>query len=327
MWSELFRHAVPRVARSGSKSQGLLATPALFALVLACGPLPLAGASELLLLIPSADTALLESFPTNNFGGQTWLNAGTTQTYKRNRGLLKFDVAGQLPARARILAVTLTLQVTRSPVDGDTPSTFDLHRVLRAWGEGDKHGGPPLLGAPAAAGECTWTHRFALSPDLWAEPGGAPGIDYAPDSSADTFVYSEDFSPYAFTSTSNLVADVQLWQRHPELNFGWMLKTRSEAENFSARRFATREDPFLQPVLTLEYDLPQLQPLAVTNGVVALSFWLEEGEPCTVEHCDGLSPTVNWRVLADIPAASARTNVVIFDSVQAEPRFYRLRFR
>src|SRR5438034_617734 len=179
--------------------------------------LPLPAAT--MVLTPSADTALLENYPSNNFGGQTWLNAGTTQNYTKNRALMKFNMAGSIPPGAKITAVSLTVQVTHSPVDGDTSSTFELHRVLRDWGEGDKSGQPPTLGAPATAGEANWTHRFALTTNAWAEPGGAPGIDYLQASSSEQFIYGENFSPYTFASTTDLVADVQCWLDRPELNF------------------------------------------------------------------------------------------------------------
>jgi hypothetical protein len=279
------------------------------------------------LLAPSADTALLENFSTNNFGGQTWLNAGTTQNYTRNRGLLRFDVAGRLPARARIRAASLTVEVVRSPVDGDTPSTFDLHRLLRDWGEGRQQGEPPLLGAPAELGECNWTHRFALTPETWAEPGGKAGLDYATDLSADTFVYGVNFSPYVFESTSNLVADVQLWQRQPERNFGWMLKTRAETDNFSARRFASREDSFRAPILAIEYELPRIDELTSSNGSVEIRFRLEAGESAELQACDELAPSASgalWHSIAAVPVMTNLTYVLVTDAPPRARRFYRL---
>src|ERR1051325_7941591 len=90
-----------------------------WALLMLC---PLHGrASESVYLTPSADTALLAAFPTHNFGGQTYFNAGTTQNYTKNRGLLKFDVAGELPPHAKIVSASLTLDVQHTPSDGDTP--------------------------------------------------------------------------------------------------------------------------------------------------------------------------------------------------------------
>src|SRR6266404_3180413 len=122
--------------------------------------------AETITLTPVADTSLLEAFPTNNFGGNEYFNSGTTQNYTANRGLLKFDLAAALPPNAKITAVTLTLEVVRTPVDGDNPSTFRLHRLLRDWGEGNKRGHPPQqsgLGQPATTNEATFLHRFAFT--------------------------------------------------------------------------------------------------------------------------------------------------------------------
>src|SRR3954469_14687626 len=135
--------------------------------------------AETLDLHPVADTTLIETQPNNNNGGQLFFSAGTTQNYPRVRGLVRFDLSA-LPAGAVINSVTLTLEMTKQPRDGYNSSTLGMHRMLQAWGEGDKVMADPLspgLGAPATAGEATWNDRlFGSQP--WAAPGGAPGQDY-----------------------------------------------------------------------------------------------------------------------------------------------------
>src|SRR5437762_623097 len=120
-------------------------------------------AAETAYLTPSADTALLEHYPLNNTGAELYLNSGTTQIFTKNRALLKFNLASQLPSGAKITAASLTVEVVGEPVDGNAPTTFELRRMLRDWGEGNKIGAPPELGQPATLGEANWTHRFALS--------------------------------------------------------------------------------------------------------------------------------------------------------------------
>src|SRR5262245_1386793 len=88
-------------------------------------------AAESVTITPSADTALLQHYPSNNFGGMQWFNSGTTQIYTTNRGLLKFDVAAHVPRGAQILSASLVVEVVGQPVDGDTPNSFELHRLLR----------------------------------------------------------------------------------------------------------------------------------------------------------------------------------------------------
>ncbi len=225
-------------------------------------------------LTPSADTTLMERFPDNNLGGQEFFNSGTTQNYTTNRGLLKFDLAAQVPANALITGVTLTLDVVKQPVDGFTPSNFALHRMLRDWGEGNQSGNPPVLGAPARFGEANWTHRFALTSEEWAAPGGVAEIDFAAAASGESYIYGLDFSPYTFASTPAMLADAQGWLADPAGNFGWMLLTQDETGNFTARRFASSEDPFRAPLLMVEFTVvPEPSALAlfgVGGGLVLL---------------------------------------------------------
>lgn len=222
--------------------------------------------AETLGLYPVGDTTLIEPQPNYNNGGQLWLNAGTTQNYPRMRGLLQFDTSA-LPANAIIENVTLTLEVVGQPRDGFNTGVFGLHRMLTSWGEGTKvaaEEGSPGLGAPATAGEATWNDRFALMNMPWAAPGGLAGVDFSSAISSTIDVYGTGDSPYTFPSETGLIEDVQYWVQHPELNHGWMLKDLSEAENFTARRFATRESDFA-PLLQIEYSIvpePQVHALA-----------------------------------------------------------------
>jgi hypothetical protein len=209
--------------------------------------------ADIVILHPSADTTLHENFPDNNMGAQPWFNAGTTQNGPRTRGLMQFDISGSLPAGAIINSVALTIEVVKQPADGDAPSNFELHRMLVGWGEGMGVGFPPTLGAPAQLGEACWNSPAAMTGAQWGAPGGLAGVDFAAQRSADTFIYSVNFSPYTFGTSSGLIADVQSWLDHPQSNFGWMMLTESENEIFSARRFASREDPFRAPILEIEF--------------------------------------------------------------------------
>jgi hypothetical protein len=269
----------------------------------------------------------MEAFPTNNLGGNEYFNSGTTQNYTTNRGLMKFDVAGALPANARITYVTLTVEVVRGPVDGDAPSNFGLHRVLRDWGEGNKSGHPPQqagLGQPATTNEATWFHRFAFTTNTWASPGGAPDIDYVSAASSETFVYREDFSPYVFDSTAQLISEVQSWLDHPESNFGWMLRTDAERNNFTARRFASREDPSRAPLLAVDYTVaPMIEQVSVGAGMIAFRFRAVAGRAYAVEYCEALNVDT-WSVLTNIPPLTEAATVTISDSVGHARRFYRV---
>ena len=282
-----------------------------------------AGAFEVIYLAPSADTALLEAFPTHNFGGQTYFNAGTTQTYTKNHALLRFDIPGQLPPHAKIISAALTLDVQHTPSDGDSPSTFELHRMLRDWGEGTKTGSPPSLGAEATLNEANWFYRFAETTNTWGVPGGQPEVDFSSDSSSEQFVYGSLFSPYTFESNPEIVADVQGWLGQPTNNFGWMLLTQDESLNFSARRFASRESGYGAPVLAVEYFVPAITGIVVVAEKVQIKFFMEAGQAYTVESSASMLQGT-WTVLTNLPAGTDPADGVVEDAVQASRRFYRL---
>lgn len=287
---------------------------------------PFTARAETVYLIPNADTTLLEAFPTNNFGGNEYFNSGTTQNFTTNRALLKFDLLSTLPRNAKITYATLTVEVVGNPVAGDLPNSFGLHRVLRDWGEGNKAGHPPQqpgLGQAATAGEATFLHRFAFTTNTWATPAGAAGIDYDPEMSADTFVYDEFFSPYIFDSTPRLMADLQYWLAHPENNFGWMLISSAETKDFTARRFASREDPFRAPTLAVDYFVPRIERITAGSGETRIYFIAQPDYSYIVEACESVG-TEGWSTLTNIPPQTAAAEIVIADDTLPGQRFYRL---
>ena len=280
--------------------------------------------AETIQLSPTADTALLETFPTNNFGGQRWLNAGTTQNFTKNRGLIRFDIASALPANARILSASLTVEVVGQPVDGYAIENFRLHRMLKDWGEGNKSGNPPTLGAPAGTNECNWTHRFAFTSETWAAPGGSNGVDHASNYSVDTYVYDTLASPYTFGPAPGMTADLQQWLDHPETNFGWMLIPEHEEIDFTARRFASREDAALGPVLTIDFVIQPRLTISLSNSIIALQFVAEADQAYALEHCD--RPTcASWQVLASFPAEASSCIHTATDASSLPQRYYRVK--
>ncbi len=166
-------------------------------------------------------------------------------------------------------------------MDGYASSEFGLHRVLSPWGEGNKSPvSNPGFGLPATAGEATWNDRFALQSAPWNAPGGVAGSDYAAAASSGTFIYDVGSSPYVFASTPALVSDVQGWLNNPVGNFGWMLISQSENVDFTARRFASREDLARAPVLEIQYTVvpkPSSVALLTVGGFAALFYRRSRG--------------------------------------------------
>ncbi|PYK95970.1 MAG: hypothetical protein DME19_21370 [Verrucomicrobia bacterium] len=197
-------------------------------------------AAESITLRPVADTSLFVlNGGSNNFGANTTLVVGTTASGSTSRAVLRFDIAGNLPAQAIITSVQLNLVVTKANSAG-VGSTFALHRLLQSWGEGNKTGN---TGAPATAGEATWFHRF-FPATVWGAPGAAAPVDFSADAGASANVDLPD--TYTFGSSSNLVEDVQTWLGDPAANFGWIVLSQSEG-TYSAAEDCRRESSGHQP--------------------------------------------------------------------------------
>jgi len=179
---------------------------------------------------------------TSNGAGPAFFAGRNSQNLTR-RGLLAFDLAGQVPAGSKVDSVVLTLQVSSAP---DTfPRLFTLHPVLDNWGEGRSYssGG---AGAPATPGDASWLHTFypAL---LWAHAGG----DFDPTVSASAVV--GDIGTYLWTGPG-MTADVQMWLGQPASNFGWLIQGEETGPR-TVRRFDSRESdlPAHRPTLTIYF--------------------------------------------------------------------------
>jgi hypothetical protein len=271
-------------------------------------------------ILSAADTCLIEIAPDNNMGGQTYFNAGTSMQSTRNRGLLRFDLS-QIPNGSLITSATLTVTVVGVPTDGPAGSIFDLHRMLKSWGEGSQLAGIGAgRGSPATTNEATWNDRFAFANAPWISPGGAPESDYLTNSSAETFI--SDTSTYDFRF-GTLAQEVQFWLDHPTSNFGWMLIPRDETELSTARRFGSREDPDNAPFLDITFiPATHIDSPAVSGNQFSFSFTAFAEQNYVVEYSTALA--TNWNVLTNIPAQSAQTNITVNDVLTDTQRFYRV---
>jgi hypothetical protein len=212
-----------------------------------------AAQGETLTLTPIADAAGMEQFPTNNFGASLNIPGGgnahvtTSGNAFRCRDFIRFDLSG-LPAGAQVTSATLTLNVSMVPF-GAVTAPFSLHRLLRSWTEGSRQG---RLGSEGQAGESTW---LSAGQSAWGTPGGAEGTDYATDSSS--IATLAGLGKYTFPSGTEMLADVQAWQEHPDQNFGWLLKCDQETIPQTAKRIDTRENLTAanRPTLTIEYSV------------------------------------------------------------------------
>jgi hypothetical protein len=275
---------------------------------------------------PVADTTLIQIAPTNNMGGKEFINSGTTQVYTRNRALIRFNPANDIPIGSRIEHVELILEVTKEPDETPANSLFTLHRVLVPWGEGAKTNSPgtPGQGQPATECEATWIHRFSGTTNTWSTPGASATNDFVADVSASQFVMGRYDSPYIFGPTTRLISDVQFWIDQPDLNFGWILVCQSETESFTARRFGSKESGIDAPRLFIEYvPPPQIESVRQEGNDIRFAFSTEPNEIYKVQFRNSLSTNESWTVLTNVPGTGA--GVSISDVFQPAGRFYRIR--
>jgi hypothetical protein len=272
-------------------------------------------------IIPSADTTLIGIAPTNNNGAQAWVLCGRIQINYVNRGLFKFDLTW-LPTNAVIRSAAVVLEVIKVPDEPPVNSTFGLHRMLRPWGEGDNVAGMfPGQGSPANAGEATYLCAF-FPTNYWSAPGAAEGVDFS--SVESSFQYIGGVGTYHFEFTPELVDDVRGWVNDPDSNFGWLLKSNNEETIFTARRFASRENPDFPPQLDLEYVVPPAISSARQSGnQFQLSFTPWTGEGYAVQYRDSLT-SGSWQTLTNLGIATNAAPLTVFDTVALPQRFYRV---
>jgi len=281
-------------------------------------------------LIPSADTSIMEVAPGNNAGGRSWVDTGSNMHTQSTRGLFKFDIAGNVPPGSIVTSAFLSLTVTGIPADGYAVAFFDLHRMLRDWGEGTNNPiASPGQGSPATTNEATWLSPFAFTTNSWTAPGAVATNDYDPAVTASQIIYSTTQSPYVFPDPSAdpapMLADVRRWLSDPAANFGWIFICEAEAVPSTARRFGSREDPNNPPVLQLEYLVPP-QSITVENAgsQLRLHFTAEAGQGYVVQFRASLAPPNAWSTLTNFSAQAATTNLIVTDAITGAQRFYRV---
>jgi len=194
-------------------------------------------------ITPSKDNTLYQYDPadgdTSNALGLHFF-AGETAMGELRRGVFAFDIAGHIPAGSTILAVTLSLNMSRTALDD--PRTIELHKLLADWGEGTSIApGEEGDGAPATPNDATWRHRF-FDTIFWTNQGG----DFSATVSASQSVGA--IGQYTWSS-AQMIADVQSWLDDPGSNFGWLV-LGDESTFLTSKRFDTRESAS-PPVLTI----------------------------------------------------------------------------
>jgi hypothetical protein len=184
--------------------------------------------------------------------------AGLTRRGAIHRGVIAFNIAGSIPAGAHINSVALQLNVSMTTSGA---ATVQLRPLLADWGEGtsDAESGTGR-GAPATPNDATWLYRF-FNTTRWTTPGG----DFSSVASASASVGGP--GPYTWSSTAQMVSDVQGWLDSPGSNFGWAV-IGDETTSSSSKRFDTKENPTPgnRPMLTIDYTAPAVPSSLVLTG-------------------------------------------------------------
>jgi len=254
--------------------------------------------AETLTLPAVADTYISEHFlgPNGTEGTMVTGTQGFMAGMAMNRGLIKFDFSA-IPAGARVTSASLQTLVVNS-ANGAGPNSFELHRVLRPWNEG----------------QSTWTLR--LAPDQnWGSPGAAEGTDYS--STISGLVTGSGLGSYTFSSTPEMVADVTAWITNSSSNQGWLVRTVDESISPSGRRFSSREGAS-GPKLILELEPPlRIDSAGISNGKAGKSYVIDRRA-----RLDSGS----WSRLTMVPPRSGDGPVTICDPdpVTAGSMFYRV---
>jgi hypothetical protein len=252
---------------------------------------PFAYAAFLLLLVSSVthaksvtisaskDNTIFENAPNNSGGGMAGIFAGTNNASSKRRGLIAFDVAANVPAASTITSVDLRLYLGLSP--NTSGQAIGLHRLTADWDEGTAGSSTLTVGglgngAPAAAGDATWTARNFGS-NLWSNPGATGDFNAAASAAAN--VGGPPDNPHTWASTAALINDVQIWLDSPSANFGWALINANEVNAQSFKAFYSRSstlnsqnnplDPAFRPALTVTY-IPEPTSSVLTMLAIGL---------------------------------------------------------
>lgn len=198
-------------------------------------------------LRPDQDAGIMGEDGTLANGVGTGIHVGVNNNGDERRALVRFDVSS-IPAGATITSVRLRLFMSRS--SPGAAIDVELHRITTAWSEGPADPGQGEgQGAPASAGDVTWT-RAVYDTVSWGTAGG----DFAAAASA-TEAVATATGNYTWTSAT-LESDVQAWV-DGAANQGWML-TAPGAATREARRFDSRESTTgaRRPALIVTFTTP-----------------------------------------------------------------------
>ena len=109
-------------------------------------------------------------------------------------------------------------------------------------------------------------------------------------------------------------------------NFGWLLRSQAETTDFTAKRFAAREDVANAPQLIINYmpSLPlHIDPPTLSGDQFQFQFQARANKSYVVER-RALADTGSWTVVTNIPIQTVAGAVLVTDTVGSENAFYHV---
>ena len=195
-------------------------------------------------LSPLQSAVIYENKPDNTKGDPSFFPIGKSNGGTVKRGLMKFDIAGNVPSGATIDSVKLTIGYSQGSVPGVDP-TINFHPIISNFGWTAGLGGAPQDGTAANPGELTWNNA-AHGSIAWASPGGGSGIDFTAAPTASTVI--SGYGTYVWTG---MKTEVQAWLDNPVINGGWMIK--SNETNFGSAVRLDSDASTSEPSLLIYY--------------------------------------------------------------------------
>ncbi len=199
-------------------------------------------------IVADRDNSIYSESGTASNGAGQHIFTGATAASNLRRSLIHFNLS-TIPAGSVITAVSISLYANKLPPASSGPTTIELHKLLKDWGEGTSDPtNAEGQGAPATANDATWTSNL-FNTSTWT----APGSDFSATKSDSALVPS--IGILTFASTPALVADVQSFVNASASNFGWLIMSSAEDTANTARRFTSRTNTNAaqRPSITVTY--------------------------------------------------------------------------
>jgi hypothetical protein len=245
------------------------------AFLITCSIIPATSESAVTTISASKDNTIFQNPATNSAGGAAGIFSGANGAGSPRRGLIAFDIAGNLPPGAYIQSAVLGMYLGNAP--NSNPQNVELHRLAVNWGEGTAGSSSPTVsgagnGFDAGVGDATWNTPTSGS-GAWTNPG-ATG-DFIAAASATTAVSGPVDTSFTWNS-AGLLDDVRGWYTNSATNFGWLLFNAGEGSSQSVKAFYSRSatqnasggtlNPEFRPRLIITY-IPE--PATITLFVLA----------------------------------------------------------